>query len=88
MEEDEEEIWETIVCNGNEILLRTPKKTPARMTPITSKENIEHVDTIPDDIEDEVSENEIMRMKTAKKRKKVEFQGTSLKDLCEKLNVE
>jgi len=49
---------------------------------------MEHVDAIPEDSKDEVSENKIMRRKTGKGGKQVECQGTSLKNLGKKHNVE
>jgi len=88
VKEDEEEIRERIVCNGNKILLRTHKKTLLRIPPMTSKEIIECIDAILNDSEDEVSENETIRRKMVKGEKKVELQGMSLKDLGEKLNME
>jgi len=57
----------------NKILLRTPKETLAKMTPMTCKKIMEHIKAIPDDSNSEDSENEKMRRKTAKGGKKVEF---------------
>jgi len=73
VEENEEEIRERIVCNGNEILPRTLKKTAAKMTPIPYKEIMEYSDAIPKVSEDEVFENKTMSWKTVKGGKKVEF---------------
>jgi len=43
------------------------------MTPMISKEIMEQVHAIPEDSEEEVSENKTMRRRTAKKGKKLEF---------------
>jgi len=83
-------VLERIVVGGKTAILNTPKHhamiTPA--VPMTSAEIMEKIDEIPEDSEDEVSDNEVIRRKTRRNEKKPAPAGTSLETLNRKYDMD
>jgi len=81
---------ERIVVEGKTAILNTPKPhtmiTPA--VPMTSAEIMKKIDEIPEDSEDEVSDNEAIRRKTRRNKKKPAPAGTSLETLNQKYDID
>jgi len=81
---------ERIVVGGKTAILNTPKHhriiTPA--VPMTSAEIMEKIDEIPEDSEDEVSDNEAIRRKTRRNEKRPAPAGTSLETLNQKYDMD
>jgi len=78
------------VVGGKTAILNTPKHhamiTPA--VPMSSAEIMQKIDVIPEDSEDEVSDNEAIRRKTRSNEKKPAPAGTSLETLNRKYNMD
>jgi len=76
-------VLERIVVGGKTAIFTTPKHhamiTP--LVPMTSAEIMKKIDKIPEDSEDEVSDNEVIRRKTRRNEKKPAPPGTSLETL-------
>jgi len=83
-------VLERIVVRGKTAILNTPKHhrmiTPA--VPMTSAEIMERIDEIPEDSEDEVSDNEAIRRKTRRNEKRPVPAGTSLETLNRKYDMD
>jgi len=83
-------VLEWIVVGGKTAILNTPKHhamiTPA--VPMTSAEIIQKIEEIPEDSEDEVSDNEAIRRKTRRNEKKPAQAGTSLETLNRKYDMD
>jgi len=83
-------VLERIVVGGKTAILNTPKHhamiTPA--VPVTSAEIMQKIDEIPEDSEDEVSDNEAIRRKTRRNKKKPAPAGTSLETLNRKYDMD
>jgi len=83
-------VLERIVVGGKIAILNTPKHhrmiTPA--VPMTSAEIMEKIDEIPEDSEDEVSDNEAIRRKTRRNEKRPAPAGTSLETLNRKYDMD
>jgi len=83
-------VLERIVVVGKTAILNTPKHhamiTPA--VPMTSAEIMQKIDEIPEDSEDEVSDNEAIRRKTRRNEKKPAPAGTSLETLNQKYDMD
>ena len=83
-------VLERIVVGGKTAILNTLKHhamiTPA--VPMTSAEIMKKIDEIPEDSEDEVSDNVAIRRKTKRNEKKPAPAGTSLENLNRKFDMD
>jgi len=83
-------VLERIVVGGKTAILNIPKHhgmiTPAVL--MTSVEIMEKIDEIPEDSEDEVSDNEAIRRKTRRNEKRPAPAGTSLETLNRKYDMD
>jgi len=83
-------VLERIVVGGKIVVLNTPKYHAmiTQAVHMTSAEIMKKIDEIPEDSEDEVSDNETIRRKTMRNEKKPAPVGTSFETLNRKFDMD